>query len=48
MGEIDADLNMRFGMGVCVYENTRLYEGYWKEDKRDGFGSQNLKNGEKY
>jgi hypothetical protein len=34
MGEISPENNLRNGLGVCVYENSRLYEGFWERDRR--------------
>jgi len=45
LGEIDLDKNIRSGMGVCVYENSRLYEGFWINDKRQGKGFERFSNG---
>jgi len=45
LGEILPESNVRNGMGVCVYENSRLYEGYWKNDKREGRGFERFSNG---
>jgi hypothetical protein len=35
-------------MGICVYENSRLYEGFWKNDKRQGRGYEIFSNGSTY
>jgi hypothetical protein len=31
-----------------AYSNGRLYEGYWKKDKKDGKGIEIFPNGGKY
>lgn len=48
IGEIDPGKNVRAGLGVCIYENTRLYEGSWKADKRHGKGYERFSNGNQY
>lgn len=48
MGEISSQTNLRDGMGVCVYENSRVYEGFWKDDKRQGRGYEIFSNGSTY
>jgi len=45
LGEILPERNVREGMGVCVYGNTRLFEGFWKNDKREGRGFERFSNG---
>jgi hypothetical protein len=45
-GEI-AD-KQRHGLGVCVYENGRIYEGSWVYDKRHGKGYERFSNGNQY
>lgn len=36
IGELDPDTSMRDGLGICVYNSQRIYEGSWISDKRDG------------
>lgn len=48
MGQISKDSNLREGMGVCVYENKRIYEGFWLNDKRQGRGFEIFSNGSTY
>ena len=36
---------MRQGIGICVYENGRVYEGSWDVDKRHGKGYERFSNG---
>jgi len=45
-GEIQTRL--REGLGICVYENSRIYEGAWKTDKRHGKGYERFSNGNQY
>ena len=37
-GEIDPKTLKRHGLGVKTYNNGRVYEGGWSQDKRDGHG----------
>lgn len=30
VGQVNLELNQREGFGVCVYENSRHYEGSWR------------------
>ena len=48
MGVINPEKNSREGLGICVYENTRLYEGNWLNDKRNGKGYERFSNGCQY
>ena len=34
----------RQGLGVLIYENGRVYEGEWQDDKRNGRGYELFKN----
>lgn len=47
MGEISKNENLRDGKGICVYENSRLFEGVWKNDKRQE-GYEIFSNGNTY
>ena len=38
----------RHGLGVCEYQNGRLYEGGWSKDKRHGNGFERFSNGNSY
>lgn len=38
----------RQGLGVCVYENGRIYEGSWLFDRRHGKGYERFSNGNQY
>ena len=35
------------GYGVYVWDSGEKYEGYWKNDKRNGYGVNNFSNGAK-
>ena len=35
----------RHGLGICVYEIGRVYEGEWGDDKRHGKGYERFSNG---
>lgn len=35
----------RHGLGVCTYDNGRVYEGSWLMDKRHGKGYERFSNG---
>lgn len=48
VGQVNLDSNMREGFGVCQYENSRHYEGSWKNDKREGKGYERFSNGNVY
>ena len=39
---------MREGRGVITYNSTRVYEGHWTLDKRDGLGFERFSNGNIY
>jgi hypothetical protein len=45
-GEIEA--KQRHGLGICIYENSRVYEGSWVNDKRHGKGYERFSNGNQY
>ena len=30
---------MKHGYGKYTYENGNIYEGQWKDDKKEGFGT---------
>ena len=40
--------NKRQGLGICVYEIGRIYEGSWDLDKRHGKGYEKFSNGNQY
>jgi len=48
IGELDSETSMREGLGICVYNNQRVYEGSWLNDKRDGLGFEKFSNGNVY
>lgn len=35
-------------MGVMIYDNGRIYEGFWENDRRDGLGFERYANGNTY
>jgi hypothetical protein len=37
-GDMSMGMNMRDGMGVCLYNNKTIYEGEWKKNKEHGRG----------
>ena len=37
-GDMSEGMNMRDGMGVCLYNNKTIYEGEWKKNKEHGRG----------
>jgi hypothetical protein len=37
-GEMIVGRNLQNGRGVCLYNNSTLYEGGWKNNKEYGFG----------
>ena len=47
-GEIDPVSNIRHGKGVNIYENGRIFEGDWFNDKRHGRGFEKFPNGNVY
>jgi hypothetical protein len=47
-GEIDMSTTKRHGKGVIVYNNGRIYEGEWVDDKREGRGYEKFANGNVY
>jgi hypothetical protein len=36
---------MKNGFGIMLYKNLNIYEGYWKNDKKDGYGIDKFVNG---
>ena len=38
----------RHGKGIITYNSQRIYEGEWKNDKRDGMGYERFTNGNQY
>lgn len=38
----------RHGKGVITYNNTRVFEGEWANDKRNGIGYERFSNGNTY
>ena len=38
---------MADGKGIKVYGNGDIYDGEWRQDKRDGFGRLTRQNGDK-
>ena len=40
--------NYRQGLGVLIYDNGRVYEGEWQNDKRNGRGFEQFSNKSKY
>jgi len=48
VGETDPDKNVRQGLGACIYDNGRRYEGSFQEDKRHGKGFEKFSNGNTY
>lgn len=48
IGEIDPDTGVRQGLGICVYNSQRVYEGNWDDDKREGKGFERFSNGNYY
>ena len=41
-GEIED--SMRHGRGVITYNSSRIYEGHWVRDKREGLGFERFSN----
>ena len=48
IGELDPETSMRDGLGICVYNSQRVYEGNWVNDKREGRGYERFSNGNVY
>lgn len=39
---------MRHGRGVITYNSSRIYEGHWVRDKREGLGFERFSNANTY
>ena len=53
MGELIGNVvtgghKIREGFGIMRYQNNRVYEGSWQNDKRNGKGYERYANGNKY
>ena len=47
-GELHEETTKRHGKGVIVYNNGRVYEGIWVNDKRHVRGYELYQNGNSY
>ena len=47
-GQISEANGKRDGYGVLIYNDGRVFEGFWVNDRRDGIGYETYKNGNFY
>lgn len=47
-GSVNKETKERKGFGVAVFEDGKIYEGFWEKDKMEGNGRMTYKNGSQY
>jgi len=44
-GHINKSTKERQGFGIAVFDDGKVYEGFWEKDKMEGHGRMTYKNG---